>query len=125
MSKSFTTLEQHMCRVTGKLFDTGTLLLDKRLREKYEMHTITGWGYSPEAIEKFEEGYVALVEVDLAKSEVDENGQITTQGAWRLGGVCYIKKDVLVGIVPTIKINKMGFCDSEFLKYLSEIPIEK
>jgi len=123
--KSFTTIEQRVCRVTGKKYDTNTLLIDKRLREKYEMYTITGWGFSPEVVEKFEEGYVALVEVDETKSSKDDKGQITPQGAYRLGRVAYIKKKVLLELVPTLKIEYMGFCGSDFLKYLASIPIEK
>ena len=31
--KSHVSLEQHVCLVCGKAFDTGTILLDKRLRQ--------------------------------------------------------------------------------------------
>lgn len=125
MSKSFTTLQQEMCRVTGKPYDTGVLLLDKRMREKFDMHTITGWGFSPEVIEKFEEGYVALIEIDFEKSDKDEKGQITPEGAYRLGRIVYIKKIVLEKIVPSLEIKHMSWAETEFLDYLEQIPTEK
>jgi hypothetical protein len=40
--QSHVSLEQHVCLVCGKAFDTGTILLDKRLRASMEHHTKTG-----------------------------------------------------------------------------------
>ena len=125
MSKSFVTLEQRICVVTGKKYNTDTILLDKRLRDRFDMHTVTGWGFSPEVEKKFKEGYVALVEVDESKSDKNNQGNITPSGAYRLGNICYIKKKVLLKIVPTLKIEHFGFCSSGFLKHLSKIPIKK
>lgn len=42
--KSHASLEQHVCLVCGTAFDTGRILLDKRLRACMEHHTTTGWG---------------------------------------------------------------------------------
>lgn len=125
MSKSFTTLNQHVCRVTGKTFDTGEILLDRRMRDKFEMHTVTGWGFSPEVIEKFEQDYIALVEIDFEKSSKDEHGQVTPEGAHRLGRIVYIRREVLLQIVPDLKVNYMSWAESEFLDYLAQIPVEK
>ena len=46
--KSHVSLEQHVCLVCGTAFDTGAILLDKRLRASMERHTATGWGLCPE-----------------------------------------------------------------------------
>ena len=46
--KSHVSLEQHVCLVCGAGFDTGTILLDKRLRASMERHTAIGWGLCPE-----------------------------------------------------------------------------
>ncbi|HHW2678374.1 hypothetical protein [Pseudomonas aeruginosa] len=46
--KSHVSLEQHVCLVCGTGFDTGAILLDKRLRASMERHTATGWGLCPE-----------------------------------------------------------------------------
>lgn len=40
--KSHVSLEQHACLVCGTTFDTGAILLDKRLRASMERHTATG-----------------------------------------------------------------------------------
>ncbi len=45
--KSHVSLEQHVCLVCGTAFDTGAVLLDKRLRASMERHTATGWGFAP------------------------------------------------------------------------------
>lgn len=124
MSKSFTTLEQKVCRVTGKPYDTGDLLLDKKMRDKFEMHTVTGWGFSPEVVAKFEEDYIALVGIDFEKSEKDEQGQVTPAGAHRTGRIAYIKRHVLMQIVPDLKVNYMTWAEPEFLDYLEQIPVE-
>ena len=60
--KSHVSLEQHVCLVCGKAFDTGTILLDKRLRASMEHHTKTGWGLCPEHQKLADDGFVALVE---------------------------------------------------------------
>src|SRR3546814_1103109 len=46
--KSHVSLEQHVCLVCGTAFDTGAILLDKRLRASMERHTKTGWGLREE-----------------------------------------------------------------------------
>jgi hypothetical protein len=124
MSKSFTTIQQELCKVTEKPYDTGALLLDKRMRDKFDMHTVTGWRYSPEVIEKFEDGFVALVEIDFNKSEKDSNGQVTPSSAYRLGRIVYIKKHVLEEIVPTMEIKHMAWAEPEFIDYLAQLPQE-
>ena len=57
--KSHVSLEQRVCMVCGTTFDTGCILLDKRLRASMEQHTTTGWGQCTEHQRLFDEGYVA------------------------------------------------------------------
>jgi len=59
--KSHVSLEQHACLVCGSTFDTGSILLDRRLRATMERHTTTDWGLCPEHQRLFSEGFVALV----------------------------------------------------------------
>ena len=70
MNKSYVTMEQHICIICGKEFDTGALLLDKRLRKQFDQHTTTGIGMCPEHKKLHEEGYIALVGIDVSKSTV-------------------------------------------------------
>lgn len=54
--KSHVSMEQHVCLVCGQLFDTGAILLDRRLRPSMEHHTVTGWDLCPEHRRLYEEG---------------------------------------------------------------------
>ena len=120
MSKSFTTIEQNICIVTGKPFDTGALLLDKKMREKFDMYTPTGWGFSPEVQEKLDQDYVALVCVDYSKSKVTD-GRIMPEDAYRTGAIAYLRRHVLKEIVPDLEVKNMTFVDAEFMVYLETI----
>ncbi len=42
--KSHVSLEQQLCLVCGTAFDTGNILLDRRLRASMKHQTTTGWG---------------------------------------------------------------------------------
>lgn len=66
MEKSHVSMEQQVCVVCGREFDTGAILLDKRLRKSMEPKTVTGMGMCPEHQKMKDEGYVALVEADEA-----------------------------------------------------------
>ena len=66
--KSHVSLEQHVCLVCGTAFDTGAILLDKRLRASMERHTATGWGLCPEHQKLADDGFVALIECDPQRS---------------------------------------------------------
>src|SRR5450830_1148211 len=67
--KSHVSLEQHVCLVCGTRFDTGTILLDRRLRASMEHHTATGWGLCAEHQKLSDDGFVALVECDPQRSD--------------------------------------------------------
>jgi len=45
--KSHVSLEQQLCLVCGTAFDTGNILLDRRLRASMKHHTTTGLGTVP------------------------------------------------------------------------------
>lgn len=51
--KSHVSLEQHVCLVCGTVFDTGAILLDKRLRTSMKLHTAT---LCPEHQKLFDDG---------------------------------------------------------------------
>lgn len=66
--KSYVSMERHLCLVCGVEYDTGSLLLDRRLHARFERYTTTGWGLCPEHLQLFDDGFVALVECDPAQS---------------------------------------------------------
>ena len=63
MEKSFVTLAQHQCPVCGKCEDTGEILMDNKLSNRFDMHTVTGFELCSDCKKKREEGFVFLVEI--------------------------------------------------------------
>ncbi|MBJ9756365.1 ATPase [Burkholderia cepacia] len=92
--KSHVSLEQHVCLVCGKAFDTGTILLDKRLRASMEHHTATGWGLCPEHQKLSDDGFVALVECDPQRSGSQAGGRIKPEQAYRTGRLAHLRRTV-------------------------------
>jgi len=97
MEKSHVTLEQKICSVCGKTYDTNSILLDRRLRPKFEMHTTTGYGLCPADQKKKDKGFVALVECDASKSTPDGN-IMKPENAYRTGRVMHMKKKIFAGM---------------------------
>lgn len=84
--KSYVSMEQHVCPVCCKTHDTGSILMDKHLKNRFERHTVTGWELCPECKKKYDDGYIALVEVDRSKSK-----DMTLQGVWRTGALAHVR----------------------------------
>ncbi len=57
--KSHVSMKQHVCLVCGLAFDSGAILLDKRLRASMERHTTTGWSLCVEHQKLADDGFVA------------------------------------------------------------------
>jgi hypothetical protein len=92
--KSYVSLEQHLCIVCGKSYDTGTVLLDRRLRESMLKYTVTGSGLCPEHQALHDQGFIALVECDPAKSHLPPSGYRLQPGmAYRTGRIAHLKRD--------------------------------
>lgn len=122
--KSFVTMEQQVCLVCGQPFDTGSLLLDKRLHERFDRNTVTGWGLCPEHEAKHQEGYIALVECNEAKSTKTKNGNISPEGAWRTGTIIHLKREVAKDLfrMPDKAIEgPLMFCEPELIKMLTDM----
>lgn len=88
MTKSYVTIEKHVCPVCGTLHDTGSILLDKRLKERFEHNTVTGLSLCPEHLKLHNDGYVALVEIKDPPIGVRPN----PQNADRTGKICHLKR---------------------------------
>jgi hypothetical protein len=79
--------------VCGKDFDTGALLLDRRLRDMFDHKTMTGMGLCPDHESLFQRGYIALVECDAKLSAV-VNDIVKPGEEYRTGTVMHIRKRV-------------------------------
>lgn len=93
-NKSHVSLEQHVCLVCGKTFDTGAILLDNRLRASMERHTATGWGLCPEHKKLSDDGFVALIECDPQRSGPQVDGCIKPDQVYRTGRLAHLKRTV-------------------------------
>lgn len=92
--KSHVSLERHLCLVCGAEYDTGAILLDRRLRASLHRHTTTGWGLCPEHQRLFDEGFVALVECDPARSgQPSSADRLKPEQAYRTGRIAHLKRD--------------------------------
>ena len=98
--KSHVSLEQHVCLVCGVAFDTGNLLLDKRLRSSLKKYTATGWGLCPEHQKLSNDGFVALVECDPQRSGSPANGSLMKlEQAYRTGRLAHLRREVFAQMI--------------------------
>lgn len=124
--KSYVSMEQQVCMVCGKTYDTGTILLDRRLKESMEGHTVTGMGLCPEDEQKYKEGYLALVEINPSKSK-EHKGKIKPEDAYRTGVVVHIRRTVARKIlnIPIADDLPVAFIPPEVTAMLQEMMSEK
>lgn len=100
--KSYVSMAQHQCVVCGELYDTGEILLDKRLRASMDRYTVTGTGLCPVHRKMRDDGYVMLI---VANENHERTGALVQVRAsvWPTlfnipapnGGVAYISPDTL------------------------------
>ena len=96
--KSYVSLEQRLCLVCGAPFDTGNLLLDKRLRASMKRLTTTGWGLCPEHQKLSDDGFVALVECDPQRSGSPAEGRLKPEQAYRTGRLIHLRRTVFAKV---------------------------
>lgn len=123
--KSHVSLEQHQCPICGEVHDTGTVLLDRRLRDSMERHTVTGWGLCDECDTLHKDGYIALISCDPAASTIRNNRVHDMSDAYRTGEVVHLKRERWGDIFRTpVPANKEGdpipfvFCDQDVIAML-------
>jgi hypothetical protein len=123
--KSHVSMEQHKCLVCAKDFDTGTILLDRQLRQRFEHTTLTGWGLCPEHEKLHQEGYIALIGADDAKSEHEPNGTIKPEAAWRTGDVIHMKFEAFDRIISIPRgRHSFMFCDPAVIEKIKAMAEE-
>lgn len=117
--KSHVGMEWKVCPVTGKEWETNSILLDTQMKKTLSKKTITGFQPCPEVQEKLDEGYIALVEIDEKRSEQP----FTPSSVFRLGGIAYIKEKVFKEIFVNSEVHKskIGFTSTEVMKFLETL----
>ena len=112
MSKSYVSIAQNQCPVCSKIFATGEILLDKRIKNSLEKFTLTGFSLCEEHKVWVKEGYVILIEVSNQESE-----QLKPEKARRTGKVNYLAKEAFPTIFPAPE-KGWSFCSIEVMGYL-------
>jgi hypothetical protein len=108
--KSHVSMERCVCVVCGAEYDTGALLIDKRLRASLEHYTTTGWGLCPEHRRLFDDGFVALVECDPERSGASAQTNVLKPGqAFRTGRIAHVKRE-LFGRASNVSIQPETPC---------------
>lgn len=92
MSKSYVTMETAICPICGKDSETGAILIDTRMRDRFEMRTPTHWDLCPEHKKLHQDGFIALVEV---KNTVMTRN-LKPDEAVRTGLMCHVKREVFL-----------------------------
>lgn len=125
--KSHVTMEQHRCIVCGQDFDTGNILLDTRLREVFDHKTVVGMGLCPEHQDRYDQGYIALVECDPARSK-HSDGLIRNGDAYRTGTIVHMKlaafQRIITGASPfddNGEMFPMVYVEPDVVKMLKEM----
>ena len=108
-----------MCPACGEEFDTGTILMDKRLRQTLERKTCTHWLLCPTHAKQIDAGYILLVGADPDKSTISENQTIKPDGAYRTGEIAAVQGhlwDDLLGVPRPLK--SFVYCEPEVIKQI-------
>lgn len=104
MDKSYVTMEQHQCPICLSIFDTGAILMDKRLRDRFEMHTLTGHSPCAKCQEQLDQDFVALIET----ADTKKNGMVPMDVP-RSGNLVFMKREAFNRIfnVPPPDADKL------------------
>ncbi|MGV7186980.1 hypothetical protein [Xanthomonas axonopodis] len=113
--KSHVSLEQHAYLVCVSAFETGAILLDRRLRASLERHTGRGWALCHEHRKMADDGFVALMECDSERSAVAaDTNRLKPEYAYRTGHVAYLRCELLANCQryrhhgKTFLLNELG-----------------
>ena len=98
--KSYVSMEQACCPVCGKLHDTGAILLDRRLRDSMEQHTVTHYALCPEHLKLHEDGYIAFIGVANNYHPQDNKGHVSD--APRTGEFIHMRRELAKQMIPDI-----------------------
>ena len=122
MEKSFVTLEQNVCPICGKVFETGNLLMDTRIRngklmETFDNYTVTGYSVCEECQKMIDDGRVALVEIN----EPSDPNNLTPDNVNRTGKIGWMKRDIVQQLIPEFPEDKfMCYVENGFFKEMEE-----
>jgi len=116
--KNYVTIERHQCLACGVEYDTGCLLLDKRVRKVFNKYTTTGNGLCPEHTK---EGFITLIAATRTGC-----GPIVRAGddVHRTGEIAMLRSERWSEIFNTeIPPQGVAFVDPGVIDLLKAIPV--
>ena len=122
-SNNIVAMEQQVCIACGKRFDTGSILLSRRLDRDIPRAVATGWGLCPEHRQKVDEGYVILVALDPAKSSIKESTEtVRPADACRTGDMVYVKNAAFDRVFNVARPQEgVAFVEPEVIAMLKQM----
>jgi hypothetical protein len=117
--KSHVSMEQRVCVVCCKEYDTGAILLDRRLKNSMDRCTITGWGMCPEHQEMKDKGYIALIAIDPDKSK---GPLFTPSTVYRTGNAGHLSAEAFARVFDMpVPEDGVVFCSDGVLDILESM----
>lgn len=120
--KEFVAMEKKICPICGKEYETGAILMDRRLRKSFESrYVITGYGECDDCKKRLDDGYIALIVIKNAETE--GRSRLKMEDANRTGEILFLKaefaKHIFVGIQFSedheiaVQLPRMAFISEE------------
>lgn len=122
-STDFVAIAKHMCPVCGKTHTHNSeILLHKQLKS-IPQDIVTEYGLCEEDQAKFDDGYVALIEVDNEHTNNPKQDKLKLENANRIGTITHIRRHVLDQIInsPIPEDQELMFIDAEAMIKIQQI----
>lgn len=121
--KSYVTMEAAVCPICGKDEDTGAILMDTRMRERFDRRTVTGWGLCADHRALYADGFVALVEVKPMPGR--DRDRVNADEVDRTGRIMHLAFHVAAELIPGLakdgKMPPLAFVPPEAIERIIEI----
>ena len=120
MDKSYVTLEQKQCPICGELHDTGTILMDKQMRDRFGRETCTGFELCPTHQKVIDEGYIVLVAAD----EPARKGKVLLEEANLTGESVFVRREVaekMFELPDGMKLESIMLADPAIIRILMDM----
>lgn len=93
-SKSYVSLETNKCPICLTEYESGSIFLDKRLRNSLDHKTCTSFaGLCPDCQKLHTDGFLTLIGCEESKTVFFKNGNVKFEDAYRTGTLIRIKRE--------------------------------
>lgn len=120
--KSHVGMVYRLCPITGEEWETGEILLDKKMKKSLKRKNIVGYGFAPKVQEQLDKGFVVLLEIDPNKSKSPTKGNtLSITDVYKTGRLIYLKKQVAKDILGIKDHIEMSFIDKKVFEFLENL----